>query len=96
MLDLLKVSSKSNPTFVAGALSSSLRVLDKVEIQAIGAGAVNISVKAIAISRGFMAPIGYDIVCVPSFFNVELQGEQRTAIKFIVSRLKLAKQQRII
>ena len=55
-METLKVSSKSDPNRVAGALSNVLRDNDKVEIQAIGAGALNQAVKAIAVARGFVAP----------------------------------------
>ena len=55
-----------------------------VEIQAVGAGAINQAVKAIAIARGFVAPSGRDIVCVPAFTDIEIDGEERTAIKLIV------------
>lgn len=53
-------------------------------MQAIGAGAVNQAVKAIAIARGYVAPSGIDLVCVPAFADVEIEGEERTAIKFLV------------
>ena len=55
-----------------------------VEIQAVGAGAINQAVKAIAIARGFVAPSGRDIVCIPAFTDIEIDGEERTAIKLIV------------
>jgi stage V sporulation protein S len=80
----LKVSAKSNPNSVAGALAGVIREEGIVEMQAIGAGAVNQAVKAIAIARGFLAPSGLEIVCIPAFVNVEIDNEERTAIKFIV------------
>ncbi|MGC8971971.1 MAG: stage V sporulation protein S [bacterium] len=80
----LKVSAKSNPNSVAGALAGVIREEGVVEMQAIGAGAVNQAVKAIAIARGFLAPSGLEIVCIPAFVNVEIDNEERTAIKFIV------------
>jgi len=83
-MELLKVSSKSNPKAVAGALAGVLREEGKVELQAIGAGAVNQSVKAIAIARGFTASSGIDLVCIPAFVDIEIEGEERTAIKFLV------------
>jgi len=83
-MELLKVSSKSNPKAVAGALAGVLREEGKVELQAIGAGAVNQSVKAIAIARGFTASSGIDLVCIPAFVDVQIEGEERTAIKFLV------------
>lgn len=83
-MEVLKVSAKSNPKSVAGALAAVFRQHGKVEIQAVGAGAVNQAVKAIAIARGFIAPNGIDIVMVPAFTEIAIDGEERTAIKFIV------------
>ncbi len=83
-MDALKVSSKSNPNSVAGALAGVIREKGSAEIQAIGAGALNQSIKAIAIARGFLAPSGTDLICTPSFSDVEINGEERTAIKLIV------------
>lgn len=81
---ILKVSSKSNPNSVAGAISSIITESGKVELQAIGAGAINQAVKAVAIARGFLAPAGIDLVCIPAFSIVEVEGEDRTGMKFIV------------
>ena len=83
-MEVLKVSSKSNPNSVAGALAGVLREKGSAEIQAIGAGALNQAVKAIAIARGFVAPSGMDLVCVPSFTDINIEGDQKTAIKLIV------------
>ena len=83
-MEVLKVSTKSNPNSVAGALAAIIKEKNIVEIQAVGAGAINQAVKAIAIARGFVAPSGRDIVCVPAFTDVEIDGEERTAIKLIV------------
>ena len=83
-MEVLKVSSKSNPNSVAGALAGVLREKGSAEIQAIGAGALNQAVKAIAIARGFVAPSGMDLVCVPAFTDIEIDGEQKTAIKLII------------
>ncbi|MCF8001710.1 MAG: stage V sporulation protein S [Halanaerobiales bacterium] len=82
--EVLKVASKSNPNSVAGALAGVIREESKVVLQAIGAGAINQTVKAIAISRGYVAPKGIDLECVPAFVDIEIDGEERTAIKFIV------------
>ena len=81
---LLKVSANSNPSSVAGALAGTIREAGKAEIQAIGAGALNQAVKAIAIARGFVAPQGIDLVVIPAFIDIEVDGEERTAIKLIV------------
>ena len=83
-MELLKVSSKSNPNSVAGALAGVLREKGSAEIQAIGAGALNQAVKAIAIARGFVAPSGMDLVCVPAFTDIDIDGDQKTAIKLII------------
>ena len=83
-MDVLKVSTKSNPNSVAGALAAIIRDQNIAEIQAVGAGAINQAVKAIAIARGFVAPSGKDIICVPAFTDIQIDGEERTAIKLIV------------
>ena len=83
-MDVLKVSSKSKPNSVAGALANAFKTKGAVEIQAIGAGALNQAIKAVAIARGFVAPAGVDLVCVPAFAEVEVEGEDRTGIKIIV------------
>ena len=84
VMDILKVSAKSNPNSVAGALANVLRDNGSAELQAIGAGAINQSVKAVAIARGFVAPSGIDLVCIPAFTDIVIDDEERTAIKFIV------------
>lgn len=80
----LKVSSKSSPASVAGAIAGMVKDGVCVEIQSVGAGAVNQAVKAIAISRGFLSPIGIEIACIPSFADIVIDGEYRTAIRFTV------------
>ncbi len=83
-MEILKVSSKSKPNSVAGALANVFREKGKVEIQAIGAGALNQAIKSVAIARGFVAPSGKDLVCIPAFSDISIDGEERTAIKLIV------------
>ena len=83
-MEILKVSSKSKPNSVAGALANVFREKGKVEIQAVGAGALNQAIKSIAIARGFVAPSGKDLVCIPAFSDISIDGEERTAIKLIV------------
>lgn len=83
-MEVLKVSAQSSPKSVAGALAAVLRENGSAEVQAVGAGAVNQSVKAIAICRGYVAPNGIDLVCIPAFVEIIIEGEERTAIKFIV------------
>lgn len=83
-MEVLKVSAQSQPKSVAGALAAVLRENLAAEVQAVGAGAVNQAVKAIAITRGFVAPNGIDLVVIPAFSEITIEGEERTAIKFIV------------
>ena len=80
----LKVSSKSSPASVAGAIAGMIKAGASVEIQAVGAGAVNQAVKAVAISRGFLSPVGIEICCIPSFAASVSDGEDRTASRFAV------------
>ena len=87
-MEILKVSSKSNPNSVAGALANVFREKGNVEIQAVGAGSLNQAIKAIAIARGYVAPTGKDLVCVPAFSDIIIDGEERTAIKLIVEARK--------
>ena len=83
-MEVLRVSTKSNPNSVAGALAGVLREKGTAELQSVGAGALNQAVKAVAIARGFVAPSGIDLVCVPAFADIEIDGEERTAIKLII------------
>lgn len=83
-MEILKVSAKSTPNSVAGAIAGVIREKGSVEVQAVGAGASNQAVKAVAIARGYLAPSGIDLVCVPAFANVLIDSEERTAIKLIV------------
>ena len=87
-MEILKISSKSNPNSVAGAIAGMVKESQKAEMQAIGAGALNQAVKAVAIARGFVAPSGVDLVCIPAFAEVEVEGEDRTGIKLIVESRK--------
>ena len=83
-MEVLKVSSKSNPNSCAGARAGVIRQFGSVEVQGVGAGALNQAVKAIAIARGYLAPSGVDLVCVPAFKDIEIDGEGRTAIRLLV------------
>ncbi len=87
-MEVLRVSSKSSPNSVAGAVAGVIRENNCVEIQAVGAGAINQAIKAIAVARGYLAPAGIDIVCIPAFANVNIMGDERTAIKLIVEQRK--------
>ena len=82
-MEVVKVSAKSVPKSVAGAIAAVIRENGEVEVQAVGAGASNQAVKAIAIARGYLAPIGIDLICIPAFANIQIDGEERTAIKLI-------------
>ena len=83
-MEVLKVSTRSAPNAVAGAIAGVIREKNEVEVQAVGAGAANQAIKAIAIARGYLAPAGIDLVCVPAFASVYIDGEERTAIKLII------------
>ena len=83
-MEVLKVSSKSAPNSVAGAIAGVIRESGSVELQAVGAGATNQAVKAIAIARGYLAPSGIDAICTPAFASVTIDGEERTAMRLIV------------
>ena len=82
-MEVLKVSSKSVPNSVAGAIAAVIREQRTVEVQAVGAGAANQAIKSIAVARGYLAPIGIDLICIPAFANIVIDGEDRTAIKLI-------------
>ena len=82
--EVLKVSSRSNPNSVAGAMAGVIRTNGSVEVQVVGAGALNQAIKALAIARGYVAPAGIDLVCVPTFADIEIDGERRTAIRLSI------------
>ncbi len=84
MSELIKVSAKSRSTAVAGAIAGVMRESGFAELQAIGASAVNQSIKALAIARGYLKEDGIDIAAVPSFTEVILQGAERTAVHMAV------------
>jgi stage V sporulation protein S len=86
---ILKVSAQSNPNSVAGALAGVLREKPSAELQAIGAGATNQAVKAIAIARSYLHPSGIDLYVVPEFTDVEIEGNVRTAMRLLVERRKI-------
>lgn len=84
MADIIRVAAQSRATAVAGAIAGVVRDQGRAEVQAIGAGAVNQAIKAVAIARGFLALDGLDVVCIPMFADVEIGGQERTAIRFAV------------
>lgn len=83
-MDFLKVSSKSSPASVAGAIAGMVKDGAPVVMQCVGAGAVNQAIKAVCIARGFLIPTGVDISCAPTFSDVLINGEARTAIRLYV------------
>ena len=83
-MDVLKVSSKSSPSSVAGAMAGVVRQQGAVEVQVVGAGALNQAIKAVAIARGYLAPSGIDVVCIPTFVDVTIDGESRTALRLLI------------
>lgn len=83
-MNIIKVSSKSHPAAVAGALANLFKTRDEVEIQAIGAGALNQAIKAVAIARGYVAPTGHDLSLVPGFVDIMIDNCEKTAIKLFV------------
>jgi len=83
-MEIIKVAAKSRSTAVAGAIAGVIREGKRAEAQAIGAGAVNQAIKAVAIARGYLALDGIDVICIPEFTEVDIGGQERTAIKLIV------------
>ena len=86
-MEILKVSSKSNPSKVAGAIANVFREDGSVEIQTIGAGSLNQAIKSICIARGFLAPSGQNLVVIPAFSDIMIEGEEKTAIKLVVESI---------
>ena len=82
--DVIKVSAKSRSTAVAGAIAGVIREHHYAEVQAIGAGAVNQAVKALAIARGYLSRDEIDVVFTPYFTEVNIDGQERTAVRFSV------------
>ena len=84
--EVLKVSTRSRPSAVAGAIAGVIREHGSAEVQSIGAGATNQAIKAVAIARSYLQEEGIDIVCVPSFIDVAIDEEERTAIRLLVQQ----------
>ncbi len=85
----LKVSSKSNPNSLAGAIVATLRENPSVEIAGVGAGAINQAIKAIAVGEGFVRPEGSELICIPYFENITIEGEGRTSIRLRIEKRKM-------
>jgi stage V sporulation protein S len=83
-MNVIKVSARSRTAAVAGAIAGVMREVNRAEVQAIGAGAVNQAVKAIIIAKGYLAEEGVDILCYPSFVEVQINGQERTAVRIVV------------
>lgn len=83
----LKVSSKSKPSKVAGSLANMIKELKEIEVQVIGAGALNQLVKSIIICRGYLAPLGINIYCIPSFSEIKIDNLDKTGIKMLIKAL---------
>ncbi|HHN93435.1 MAG TPA: stage V sporulation protein S [Anaerolineae bacterium] len=85
-MDVIKVAATSRSTAVAGAIAGVIRETGQVDVQAIGAGAVNQAIKALIIARGYLELDGIDIVCVPSFVEVSIGDQERTAVRLSVEK----------
>jgi stage V sporulation protein S len=85
-MDIIKVSAHSRSTSVAGAIAGVMRESGRAEVQAIGAGAVNQAIKAVAIARGYLKQDGIDITCLPEFVEVQIDEQERTAVKLIIEK----------
>ncbi|MBS1248517.1 MAG: Stage V sporulation protein S [Chloroflexi bacterium] len=83
-VDIIKVASNSRTSAVAGAIAGVFREQKQVKVQAIGASAVNQAVKALALARDYLDKDGYNVITIPSFVDVEIEGKVRTAIRMLV------------
>jgi len=83
-MNVIKVSAGSRTSAVAGAIAGMVREHHRAEVQAIGAGAVNQAVKATAIARGYLLEDGINVVCLPEFTTVDIEGKERTAVRLVV------------
>ncbi|HEY70932.1 MAG TPA: stage V sporulation protein S [Anaerolineae bacterium] len=83
-MTIIKVSSESRTSAVAGAIAGVVREHNRADVQAIGAGAVNQAVKAVAIARGYLQEDGLDVICIPEFTSVDIEGKERTAIRLVI------------
>lgn len=83
-MKILKVSANTRPNSIAGAIAGIIREEGRVQIQTIGAAALNQTIKGIAIARGYIAPTGKEVICIPFFKDIEVNGETKTAIVLTV------------
>jgi len=84
--EILKVSSRSRPSAVAGAIAGVVRESGRAEVQAIGAGAANQAIKAVAIARDYLNETGIEAICLPSLIDLQIDDADRTAIRLVVER----------
>lgn len=84
MPTVVKVSSRSNPNLVAGAVAALLRESGRAEVLVVGAGALNQAIKAVVVTRGYLADEGMDVCCQPAFAEVDIDGEARTGIRLLI------------
>jgi stage V sporulation protein S len=84
MVDVIKVSARSRSTAVAGAIAGVVREHNRAEVQAIGAGAVNQAIKAVAIARGYLVDDQIDVIVIPYFTEVIIDDQERTAVRMVV------------
>ena len=87
-MDIIKVKANSRTAAVAGAIAGVMREHKHAEVQAIGAGAVNQSIKAMILARGYLAEDGMPVYCIPSFVEVDIEGKIRTAVKLSIDIFK--------
>ncbi len=88
MIEQIKVAKNSNVTAVAGSIAQAMRDQDELVVQTIGAGALNQAIKAMALARGYLAPSGIEIVMYPSFKDIMIENEVKTAIRICIIKLK--------
>jgi stage V sporulation protein S len=84
VVDIIKVSARSRSTAVAGAIAGVVREHNRAEVQAIGAGAVNQAIKAVAIARGYLSEDNIDVIVIPFFTEVMIDDQERTAVRMVV------------
>jgi len=85
-MNIIRVAATSRSTAVAGAIAGVMRERGNVDVQAIGAGAVNQAIKAVTIARGYLELDGIDIICVPAFVEVMIDGQERTAVRLTIEK----------
>lgn len=85
-MNIIRVAATSRSTAVAGAIAGVMRERENVDVQAIGAGAVNQAIKAVTIARGYLELDGIDIICVPAFVEVMIDGQERTAVRLTIEK----------